>query len=267
MGQMITLDDFNYAAHQDYVGPDGLPRGKGLVGSKRGYRSAHVVDFPLPLIPDGDIPDRIKQQSVDLNSLYHLRLVGDAGKPIPSRDQDGAPYCWAHSGVSAMLLARAAAGQPYVDLSPFATACMVMNFRQVGGNGDEGLDFDATHGIPTSQFWPQQSMSRSHDNPQTWENAKLHRAQKWYALDTSDRTTLKRQMATCSLLNIPMVGDYNRWSHSVAIAWVYSWNPFGQVIWNSWGDSWSDNGMGKLDGEGWLPDDCWALVSETASEH
>src|SRR5258708_7155661 len=112
MGQMITLDDFNYHAHQDWVGPDGQRRAKGVVGSKGGYGSAYVESFPLPRIDEGEIEDRIRQQEKDQDSLQHIRLQGDAGKPIPSRDQNGKGYCWAHSGTSAMLLARAAAGQP-----------------------------------------------------------------------------------------------------------------------------------------------------------
>lgn len=268
VGQLVTLDDFNYHNHQDFTGSDGQRRAKGLVGTKRGYRSANVESFPLPLIDESEIEDRIRQQEKDQNSLQHLRdCMGPGGTRIKSTDQGNRGYCWFHSGTSAMLLARAAANQVHVDLAPYMGACIIKNYRDQGGNGDEGLDFIAEVGICTSAFWPQRSVSRSNDTPEMRADAKLHRAQKWYALDTNDRQTLKRQMATCYLLNMPTVNDYNRWTHSVGGARLVSWKPFKHRIWNSWSDEWSDDGMGDLDGDGWLPDDCWALVSETASEH
>src|SRR5690349_20661382 len=68
------------------------------------------------LYTDDEIQAAIKRKNAERSWLSDLRDVGDNGKPIPSRDQDGYGYCWAHSTVCAMLLARARDGQPYADL-------------------------------------------------------------------------------------------------------------------------------------------------------
>jgi hypothetical protein len=208
--------------------------------------------------------------------------------------------CWFHSGTSAQLLMRAVMGEPYADLSAYAGACKIKNFRDEGGWGAQGVDFQTEKGIPTSQFWPQKSMSKSNDNPQTWENALLHRvAEGW--IDTQaqqyDRKLSRQQVATLLLSGCPVVVDYNWWGHSVCAAdlvdgaqnfeagllrnengklltvqefdeqWEMDSDAggFGVRIWNSWGDSWSQQGMGVLAaGKAW-PDGAVGLRTVTPS--
>lgn len=191
-------------------------------------------------------------------TLCDIRLkAGPNGGPIPSRDQDGYGYCWAHSSVSAMLLARAVQNEPYADLSAFAVAAIIKNYRDEGGWGQESLQFIADRGVPTSQFWPQQSMNRANDNPATWADAAKHKAVRWYDMDP-DRIWI--QMASSLARNWPTINDYNRWSHSVNGARIKDLKGRIHTIWNSWSDSWKDLGMGDLEGSGWFPDNCLALV-------
>lgn len=218
--------------------------------------------FDLPLIPEGEWQGRLDALKAAKARLSDVRNKGVAGSPIPSRDQNGKGYCWAHSGVSAHLLARAVANEPYADLSAYAVACMIKQFQDEGGWGSEGVEFQADKGCPTSEFWPQQSMSRSNDNPKTWENAKLHRYTEWMDLDPSN---VKPQLVTCLLLDIPVVVDFNWWSHSVCAMDLESLNPFTIRIWNSWGDSWSENGTGLLQGNKAIPDGAVACRVITAS--
>jgi len=170
--------------------------------------------------------------------------------------------CWAHSSTSAMLIVRAMEGQPYADLSAFAVACIIKNFRDQGGWGSQSLEFIAERGIPTSEFWPQKSMSRSNDNEKTWENAKLHRVTEW--MDMEPRN--KAQFVTCLLSGIPVVSDFSWWGHSVCTLDLVSVKPFKTRIWNSWGDSWSERGTGILEGSKALPDGMIAPRVATASK-
>ena len=164
-----------------------------------------------------------------------------------------------HSGVSAHLLARAYMNEPYADLSAYAGACMIKNFRDEGGWGGEGVEFEATKGVPTSEFWPQQSMSRGNDNPKTWENAALHKYVRWMDLDPNN---MLDQLVTAALLDCPVVSDFNWWSHSVCTADIVDWDgrQLTTRIWNSWGDSWSEQGLGLLSGNHSIPDSAIACI-------
>jgi hypothetical protein len=152
--------------------------------------------------------------------------------------------CWAHSSVSAVLLCRARDGQPYADLSAYAVACIIKNYADEGGWGAESADFIAKRGVPTSEFWPQQSVRRSNDNPKTWENAALNRITVEFAdIQPND----DRAMASCLIRDEPVVSDFSWWAHSVCACRLVSWKPLSIWIWNSWG-AWSNNGMGILSG-------------------
>lgn len=159
--------------------------------------------------------------------------------------------CWAHSSTSAALIVRAANNEPYADLSAFMVACIIKGYQDEGGWGAESLEFIAQNGIPTSEFWPQQSMSRSNDNPAMRANAALHKFTEWMDLDPAQ---MKAQLVTCLLSGIPVVSDFNWWSHSVCTIDLVSLDPFRTRIWNSWSDSWSENGTGILEGRKAIPD-------------
>src|SRR6185312_11760336 len=132
-------------------------------------------------------------------------------------------------------------------------------FRDEGGFGAEGVEFQGTRGIPTSQFWPQQSMSRGNDNPKTWENAALHKYVRWMDLDPNN---MLDQLVTAALLDCPVVSDFSWWSHSVCTADIVDWDgrQLTTRIWNSWGDSWSEQGMGLLNGNHSIPDSAIACI-------
>src|ERR1019366_1033228 len=118
MGQMICIDDSNWQQHVDHVGADGLKRARGL--RPRNY-SSHPVGcyssippyFGITLMTDDEIQAAIIRKNAEKSWLSDLRMVGMFGGMVPSRDQDGKGYCWAHSGVSANLLVRARDNQPY----------------------------------------------------------------------------------------------------------------------------------------------------------
>lgn len=265
MAQEIVIHDGNYLQHLAPV-IQGEQKGRGCYA--RNYLThphgcfAFARPFNLPLIPQSDQQKMLDQQIAAKAQLSNIRLTGNAGQPIPSRDQNGKGYCWAHSGVSAHLIARAKMNEPYVDLSAYGIACMVKGFRDEGGWGSEGIEFQASKGCPSSKTWPQQSMSRSNDNPNTWTEAHQHRYLDWMELDPNN---MIEQLKTCLLLGYPVVTDFNWWSHSVCTIDLVSINPLSTRIWNSWGDSWSDKGMGILQGQKARPDSAWACIVTTAS--
>jgi len=246
----IVIHDGN--AHEHMTSPWG--HAKGLI--PRDYAQYPIgylmcaKPFDLPLIPESEWPDRLAAQIASKMQLSDIRNKGNNGAPIPSRDQNGKGYCWEHSGVSAHLLIRAVNNEPYADLSAYAGACIIKGYRDEGGWGAEGVEWQAANGCPTSKTWPQQSMSRSNDTPAMRAEAATHKITEW--MDGEPRN--KAQLATCLLLNIPCVVDYNWWSHSVCAMDLVKLNPFTIRIWNSWGDSWSENGTGLLVANKAIPD-------------
>lgn len=257
MGSLITINDSNYSAFLDHQGPDGLFRKKGLKprdfgANPVGYLGRVAEPFALPLIPQSEWDDRIAQQEKDQSSLQHIRDQMNGGQRAPSYDQDGYGYCWAHSSTSAVTLVRGANNQPYVPLSAFHVACIIKGYRDEGGFGAESLQFIAQKGIASAKFWPMQSTSRGNDTPEMWANAIQHRCEEWW--DLSDNASeVKAQLATCLLLNTPVVVDFDWWGHSVCAVRLVKSDPFTIRIWNSWGDSWSDAGMGDLEGSKAIP--------------
>lgn len=220
----------------------------------------------VPLIPMAEWPERIAQKVAGASQLSDIRNAGDNGKPIQSLDQNGRGYCWAHSATAAAILLRAVAGMPYVRLSAYAVACIIKNYRDQGGWGAQGLDFIRERGVPSVEFWPEKSVDRNNDNPATWENAAIHKVSEGFIdLDAAqyDRRLTFQEVGTCLLCNIPVVGDFNWWGHSVCVMDLVDVEPsrpatdsrrYGVRIWNSWRDSWGTNGTGVLTGSKAIPD-------------
>lgn len=261
----IIIHDDNY---QDHISPlvNGELKSQGLIPRDFEVQPfgslMFAKPFDIPLIPESEWQSRLDAQIAAKAQLSDVRNAGMHGQPIPSRDQNGKGYCWSHSSTSAALIVRAINNEPYADLSAYAVACIIKNYHDEGGNGADSLEWIATHGIPTSQFWPQQSMSRANDTPAMRANAALHKFTQWMDLEPS---RMKAQLVTCLLLGFPVVSDFNWWGHSVCTLDLVSINPFTTRIWNSWGDGWSQNGTGLLQGNKAIPDNALAARVMTAS--
>lgn len=270
MPEIIIGDNTDLSADHisAFIGPDGKERARG--GLPRDFASyptgfsRWAKPFDLPLIPESEWQSRLDARIAAKAQGSDIRNKGMNGAPMPSRDQNGKGYCWAHSSTSAAMMVRAYQAEPYADLSAYAVACIIKQYRDEGGWGSESLEFIATRGIPTSEFWPQQSMSRANDKPETWANAGLHKFTEWMDLADSG-AAVKQQLVTALLCGLPVVVDYNWWSHSVCAIDLVSLNPFRIRIWNSWGDGWSENGTGILEGSKALPNGALAARVMTGS--
>jgi hypothetical protein len=287
----VHIHDLNW---ESYISPgelvDGEIKAKGLIPRNYDthpqgcYASAPSLSVDMPLIPRSEWSERIKDMEANQSRLSDIRLTGNNGGMIPSLDQNGKGYCWAHSTTGAVMMLRAVMGEPYVGLSAYAVACVIKQFRDEGGWGAESLDFIMQRGVPSEAFWPMRSMSRSNDNATTWANAALHKVTDgWVDLQAAqyDRKLTFDQTGTLLLSRCSEVGDFNWWGHSVCLldlvdgsaqvtrvetgklATLKEYNTiwgvdseaggYGIRILNSWGDSWSDRGMGVLSGSKAIP--------------
>lgn len=262
----LVITDANAGHHQ--VDSDGRKKGlipRDLSAFPRGcYRSCKAVD--VPLIDMTQWPDRIKGKEAAKSRLSDVRLAGNKGQPIPSLDQDGIGYCWAHSSTSANMLLRALANLPYVPLSAFAVAATIKKGADEGGWGAQSLDFLMDRGQPSQDIWPQgdRNYAKYANNQACWDNAAQHKVTEGFidlAQEEWARDLSKQQIGSLLLSDVPVVADYNWWSHSVLAIDLVDLYPnksatdpsrYGIRIWNSWADSWSDRGMGVLsDSKAW----------------
>lgn len=291
MGAMIHIHDLNWRQEAKAPRINSVLLKKGLKPrdfDKQPLYSGHLTPPNFPLVNMNDVPKMIEEKDNSKSWLSDLRkIMGENGGKIPSRDQNGRGYCWQHSGVSALILVRARENLTYADLSAYGPACVIKNFRDEGGWGAQGVDFLCSRGCPTSKTWPQQGTSRSYDNDATWAEAANYKVvEGFWDLDQAqyDRNLTWQQVVTCLLFNIPVVCDFNWWSHSVCGIKLVNgasrksttrvetgkladlktfekiWGLNDPVlagialqIWNSWGDSWSDQGEGVLSGSRSIP--------------
>ncbi len=207
--------------------------------------------FTLPLIPASEWKDRLEAKKAAKTQLSDIRARGNNGQRIPSTNQGSTNYCWAHSSTSALMLQRAVQGEPHVQLSATSIATQIKNYHDRGGWGSQALEYIASKGVCRLQDWPEgpDGIRQDLNSPSVWETAKNHRHTEWMDLEPFN----KAQLVTCLLNNIPVVSDFNWWGHSVCTLDLISIRPFRTLIWNSWGDSWGENGEGILEGRKAVP--------------
>lgn len=294
----LIIHEGNYQSVLDGSAPDGFNRARGLI--PRNFAMIphgslpQAPGFSMPTIPQAEWPSRLAEKIQSGTRLSDVRLRGAFGQPIPSQDQNGQGFCWKYGGTARNMLARALANMPFVQLSAHAAACIIKNFKDEGGWCGEALKFETEVGEAPASMWPLRAMSRSLDTPALrQEMAKYRVTEGYYDLGApiwNQKMTFD-QVATCLLLSIPTQGDFNWWGHSVCLLdlvdgsttramtrvesgklatlpefetiWQMS-NPvtggFGLRIWNSWGESWSDRGMGILTGSKAIPDGAVAIA-------
>lgn len=264
MAEIIIGDHTPLSSADLYGGYRGLvPRS--LTEQPVGYAAA-IPPANIELIPRNEWSERIKAGEASKSFLSHIRDRGNNGLPIPSLNQNGQGFCWMYAAVIALMLLRAKAGQPHVRLSAHGPACKVKNFRDEGGWGALALDYLLEHGCPSVATWKEQSMSRSNDTPETWAEAAKYKPDEAFADLASpayDRDLTFDQVMTCLLRRIPVVADLSWWGHAVCFCDPVEVSPgqFGVRLWNSWGDSWSEKGMGVLTGSKAIPDNAVAVTS------
>jgi hypothetical protein len=228
---------------------------------------AHLFgDAPnqIKIIPESEWDARFEEQEAQQSSLEHIRMRGDHGKMISALDQNGQGFCWAYSTTGAVMMLRASANLPHVRLSGHAIGCQIKNYRDEGGWGALSADWVMKNGVPSVQFWKEKSMSRNNDTPEMRANALEHLvSEDWSDQSASpyDRNLTTEQLATLLFNDIPVIADFNWWSHSVLLLrWMrISKGNWGPKLLNSWTNGWEDHGMSTLEGSKGRPDGAVAL--------
>lgn len=247
------------------VGYEVATHGKGYEArdwEKEPYGSNEFAKaFDLQVIPRSEWKERIQEMEAKKLRLSDVRRVHG----LKSSNQGNTNYCWMHGVVNACRLRRAAMGLPYLDLSAASAAARRKGGANQGGWSSEAAGELAARGINLMSEWPANSRDvRQYD---TAENRALAESRKLFEF-TELASRSFDQLMTCVLLQLPVGIGLNWWGHLVCAmdGLVLESGGYGIRIWNSWADSWGDNGESVLTESKATPGDAIAVRSVSVVE-
>lgn len=253
-GEMVFDDDTPDEAGD---APEGFSRGR-EGDCDEGY-AAVADNFPSELIiPRAEWPDRIADMERTKTRISDL--VAQAG--LPCKDQNGTNYCWINAPAYTVEVMRVVQNQGMVILSPASAGAPIKNFRNVGGWGDEGLQWIVEKGLVPVDLWPANAISRQYYTQENKEIALNFRVIEWWRLQPRNID----QLISCLLRRIPVACGYNWWRHEITVEdAVWHKGAIGTRIRNSWSMGWGDRGYSILQGSKMIPDDAVAPRSVLAT--
>ncbi len=216
-------------------------------GFSTGYRgmfrsAASAADtaesFPSELlIPESEFEPRIREMEEQKSRLSDL--INAAG--LPCKDQGSTNYCWINAPTHCVEILRVVANQPMVILSPASGGGPITRFRNVGGWGEDGLQWIAEHGLNTVQEWPANAIDKRLYTAANKESALAHRVTEWWRL----RPRNMQELISCLLRRIPVACGYNWQGHeTTAVDAVFVNGKVGTRNRNSWSMDWPSQGGG-----------------------
>lgn len=257
------------------------PEGYGLVprdtmhpvGCYEGMRPMEALNEELPEIPMEEWPERIAELSAKKMQLSDIRMKGRNGNQIPSTSQGRSNYCWAYTAASGILVMRGLHNLPYVELSPHFIGFKIKNGRNDGGWSAASVAWVMKNGCATSKYWKLESWDRGQDTAECREVALQFRISETCAdlvAPEYNRDMSVKQQGSALLHRCFLACDYNWWGHAVGGLDLVDYDKalsardpmrYGRRIWNSWDDSWGEEGMGVLAPKKAWADNCVAVRS------
>lgn len=245
------------------LGPDGQPFGRGLDLGLRGpgdYEYGDVADpFPAELlIPRSEWQARIQEMEATKTRLSDLIRA----RKSPCKNQQQTNFCWFNSPTRCTEIVRMQQNEGQIVLSPASGACLVTNFRNVGGWGRDALAWIVEHGLNDVKDWPANAIDRKYATSDNKAKALLNRILEWTELKPRNID----QLISMLLRRIPVACGYNWWGHeTTALDPVWLDGTAASRNENSWGPSYGDQGLFVLQGSRMLPDDAVAPRTALAS--
>ena len=225
---------------------DAIPAGEqtGTVARDYSVQPAEMFAPPSQIVPftQSEIEARVKEQAEQESSLMHLYLRKLKAGEFKWLLQGQSNYCWAHSVTHGIMLKRMAANLPYVPLSAFSVAAVIMKGGNKGGWAALAADHCRTVGVNSQAVWPQGDFNyQRYQSAEARADAAKHRVTEDFAdvaLQAWDQNLTRAQILTQLVLNNPVPSDRMRWSHSTCGLAVVQVEPgrLGIVDLNSWPD-------------------------------
>lgn len=255
-GEQI-IDD---ASPMSAVNPAGFSCGYKGMFSSAASAAALAEAFPDELlIPENEWQARAEEMDQRKSKLSDIAIAGG----VPVLNQLNTNYCWIFGPTGAYMLVRCIQGQPMVELSPASGGGPITNWKNVGGWGEQGLQWIVDNGLVPTSRWPATAIDRRYYTEENKAIAKEYRCTEWWRLEPRNI----KQLVSCLLRRIPVTVGYSWWGHQVyACDVVYINGKLGIRIRNSWGDiPQYPNGFAILQGNKMYPDDAVAPRVAVAS--
>lgn len=217
----------------------------------------------MPVLSMDEIRARAQRQADSGQRLSDLYLSSG----WPNLDQSSSNYCWQYGPAHALMMLRAKANEPHVRLDAHVPAVIHQKGRNVGSWGAQGLENLTLHGAPRVGLWPGRSFDPRHLTEEIRADALKQRiSEAWFdaAAPIYDRNMSMQQVLTLLVCGIPVVGDFDFWSHCVCLldAVVMPDGSMAVRILNSW-LNWGERGLAVLKGRQAIPDNAVGVRAGT----
>jgi len=163
--------------------------------------------------------------------------VGDVSlKPFVKTilDQGSVGSCATEAITQAVMVARAFAGLPHVELNPWFIYQATSGGRDRGSSIDENLRFVLKHGIAPMSVWPRSKGWRTKPSSEAYDAAKAFRD-----IEVFDIAAIDEMVSGVKLANAVVYG-----SKGHAVLKVKHLNDKEGLDVNSWGKDWKNGGFG-----------------------